>query len=175
MLEVERFNVDKLVDTQVEAGSSKLMLILLKKKGNKQDHQSTRSSMLVPHTFQNALEWTVTEKALDGDQNADKLVDSMAHGPSLMMSKSVLLTDFKILPNFQPAINGSPPTANQFAPEISPPDALRRELQNLQEETDSRENGLTSQARPPSSQEFSQKTVLLTTTSTERQNWELSN
>ena len=63
MLEVERFNVDKLVDTQVEAGSSKPMLILLKKKqhqpkekGNKQDHQSTRSSMLVPHTFQNALE-----------------------------------------------------------------------------------------------------------------------
>lgn len=107
------------------------------------------------------------------DQNADKSVDSMVHGQLLMMSKSDNQSepsrDFNLLLNFQPAINGSPPTANQSAPEISPPDALRKEPQNLQRETDLRANTLTSQARPQSSQESSQRMVLLTTTSTERQ------
>ena len=70
--------------------------------------------------------------------------------------------------NFQPAINGSPPTANQSAPEISPLAALRKEPQSHQRETDSKASGPTSQARPPSSQESSQETVLPTTTSTER-------
>lgn len=56
MLEVEKFNADKLVDTLVEAGSSKPMLTLPKKKQKHQQHQTTSHSMLVPHAFQNALE-----------------------------------------------------------------------------------------------------------------------
>lgn len=58
----------------------------------------------------------------------------------------------KAWPNFQPAINGLPQTASQSAPEISPLDAARKELQNLQRETDSKESGLISQVRPRSSQ-----------------------
>lgn len=58
----------------------------------------------------------------------------------------------KPLPNFQPAINGLPQTASQSAPEISPSDAARKELQNLQRETDLKESGLISQVRPRSSQ-----------------------
>merc|ERR1711990_751615 len=84
------------------------------------------------------------------------------------MFKLRLLETSRIFLNFQPAINGSPPTANQSATEISPLAALRREPQSHQRETDSKASGPTSQARPPSSQESSQETVLPTTTSTER-------
>jgi len=59
--------------------------------------------------------------------------------------------------HFQPAINGLRQTANQCAPEIWPWDALRKEPQNLQRETDLRASGLTSPARPPSNQESCQE------------------
>ena len=105
----------------------------------------------------------MTERELD--LTADKLVDTMAHGQLLMMSNSRHL----MLLNFQPAINGSRQTANQSAQAASPPDALRKEPQSLQRETDLRASGLTSQARPPSSQESSQEMVPQITTTTERQ------
>ena len=55
MLEVERSNADKSVDTPIRTGSSKLMLKKPKKKVKKKPKDQTiRNSMLVPHIFQNA-------------------------------------------------------------------------------------------------------------------------
>merc|ERR1719263_2208753 len=103
---------------------------------------------------------------------ADRLEDSMVHGQlavHLRMFNSDKSDSFKPRLNFQPAINGLRQTANQSAPEISQPDALTKEPQNLQRETDLRASGLTSQARPPSSQESCQEMVPQITTTTERQ------
>jgi len=169
MLVEEKFNADKSEDSpQLETGLFKLRVMI-----KKMTLQTMKSSQLEPHNFQNALAWM--DKERDQELIADKLVDLTDHGQILMISNSKPLEIFKIFPNFQPAINGSPPTANQSAPEISPLDAARREPQSHQRETDSRASGPTSQARLPSNQESSQKTVLPTTTSTERRAWELSN
>ena len=65
-------------------------------------------------------------------------------------------------PNCQHAINGSPPTVNQSATEISPWDALREEPQKDQEETDTRVNGLTSHSKPRSKLECCQEMELPT-------------
>lgn len=177
LIHLERPNVDKLVDIpKPETGSSNCKKT---KKKRRTQHQTIKNLPLVPQNFQSAQAWTVTERAwiaqLMEPLTADKSVDSMVHGQSLTMSNLNKLVSSNTPHNFQPAINGSPPTANQSAPEISPPAALRKEPQSHQRETDSRANGLTSQARPPSSQESPQETESPTTTSTERQDWELSN
>jgi hypothetical protein len=163
---VERFNADKLADSLLqEIGSSKLRVMM-----ERMMHQITTSSPLEPHTSQSAQVWMETER--DQTLTADRLEDITVHGQSQMISRSRLLAKSRIFLNFQPAINGSQPIANQSAPEIWPPAAVRRELQSHQRETDMKASGPTSQARPPSSQESSQETVLPTTTSTERQeNW----
>merc|ERR1719454_1230120 len=77
--------------------------------------------------------------------------------PQLDIQRSLMSQSQSVdLLNFQHATNGLPQTANQFAPEILPLDALRKEPQRDQRGIDSRANGLTSHNRPPSRLEFSQ-------------------
>ena len=71
--------------------------------------------------------------------------------------------------NYQPVINGSPPTVNQSAIEIKPLDALKEELQKDQEETDTRVNGLTSPNKPPFKLECCQEMELPTPCQTHMQ------
>ena len=166
MLVAERFNADKLEDSQLlEIGSSKPRVMM-----KRMLLQTTTSSPLEPHNSQSALVWTEIER--DQELTADRLEDTTVHGQWQMISRSRPLVKSRIFLNFQPAINGSRQTANQSALEIWPLAAVRRELQSHQRGTDMKASGPTSQARPPSNQESSQETVLPTTTSTERkENW----